>query len=679
MEKKVLTAISNEDQYQPKTAGEVYPLIYKTDDEIQEISKYIAVAGWKRASNVKGARKIGKYHPNYPKSNTGIEVFTRKRTIEEITSQMDAPKKDRKPSKPISLYRIDRKEKKLSIVPDCSALPMLSHFSDFESLVAIQSKSNSLVISCDTEFVSCLSEERVPLTFQFAVIDGNYLIEFIFMVCHPEAFLKLEFCLGFILDYLGLYEGVKGADIIHYTSCSEFRNGKPATHQYSYLELDEARKSAKYKYIQGEFVAERIPKDCRTKREERDWGYFHMATDFTKVHSIPVTLLCHFGRIDISGFCDFERHMRKCSDVQGGTVTMKSYQICPECHNKESYWKQRDRNRYYPVSIRFSDTMCHAPAEMKKLENLGDVVGVPKVDIDKLYPKYHYIKHIHDLLIADPKTFFEYAGTDAVVTLLYASSLYGYNKELPVTLTSATARYLCSRIMTGLNVTTKEAFNRKYRGLKNVNRGTMEAENGNLAPVSSLEPISADAGVIQSLAKNAYHGGYNGCSEIGSYHGFHTYDYDICSAYSSIMAMIPDVDWESLIQKEITNRKLTLEDWKDDSGNLDLTKVGFFEVTFSFHDEVAYPCFCCMCDGVPVYPRSSEGYGSAYVSAQDIYLALQLGADVFCKRDYFCNLLIDDSGNVSYSLREGVVELIRDRSKAKKKYGKKSLESALLF
>ena len=91
MEKKVLTAISNEDQYQPKTAEEVYPLIYKTDDEIQEISKYIAVAGWKRASNVKGARKIGKYHSNYPKSNTGIEVFTRKRTIEEITSQMDAP------------------------------------------------------------------------------------------------------------------------------------------------------------------------------------------------------------------------------------------------------------------------------------------------------------------------------------------------------------------------------------------------------------------------------------------------------------------------------------------------------------------------------------------------------------------------------------------------------------
>ena len=83
---------------------------------------------------------------------------------------------------------------------------------------------------------------------------------------------------------------------------------------------------------------------------------------------------------------------------------------------------------------------------MKSLSNLGSVVGVPKVDLDEIHPDKHYISHIHDLLNDDSCTFFEYSGTDAVVTLLYASALYGYNHSLPVTVTSATAKYLRSKI-----------------------------------------------------------------------------------------------------------------------------------------------------------------------------------------------------------------------------------------
>ncbi|MEE5994770.1 MAG: hypothetical protein V3G42_16325, partial [Oscillospiraceae bacterium] len=105
----------------------------------------------------------------------------------------------------------------------------------------------------------------------------------------------------------------------------------------------------------------------------KDWSCTHRLVDVSNVYFIPVTIVGHFGRIDISGFCDYEYHMRRCADVQGGTITMKSYRIFPECHQKASYGNERERHHCYPVLLQFADTMCHAPAGMKKLENLGDV------------------------------------------------------------------------------------------------------------------------------------------------------------------------------------------------------------------------------------------------------------------------------------------------------------------
>ena len=43
--------------------------------------------------------------------------------------------------------------------------------------------------------------------------------------------------------------------------------------------------------------------------------------------------------------------------------------------------KNVNNTSVYPISLTVADTMCHAPAGLKKLKNLGDAVGVPKVDI----------------------------------------------------------------------------------------------------------------------------------------------------------------------------------------------------------------------------------------------------------------------------------------------------------
>ncbi|MCO7152005.1 hypothetical protein NIA73_00295 [Anaerobutyricum hallii] len=54
----------------------------------------------------------------------------------------------------------------------------------------------------------------------------------------------------------------------------------------------------------------------------------------------------------------------------------------------------------YPVSLTVADTMCHAPAGRKKLQNLGESVGVQKIDIPDSQKRTYA-----QLLENDPTTF----------------------------------------------------------------------------------------------------------------------------------------------------------------------------------------------------------------------------------------------------------------------------------
>lgn len=61
-----------------------------------------------------------------------------------------------------------------------------------------------------------------------------------------------------------------------------------------------------------------------------------------------------------------------------------------------------------------------------------------------------------------------------------------------------------------------------------------------------------------------------------------------------------------------------------------------------------------------------------------IYLALRLGAEVFCENGYFLNTLLTDDLKESRSLSYAVIQLVQDRNKAKADHGKKSLEELIL-
>lgn len=223
-----------------------------------------------------------------------------------------------------------------------------------------------------------------------------------------------------------------------------------------------------------------------------------------------------------------------------------------------------------------------------------------------------------------------------------------------------------------------EEFNRVYRGLEKVNHGKYKIQDRpGFVEATSLEPISNDANTIQYFASQGYHGGYNICTEVGHF-PFETFDYDLQNAYPTAMCLVPDIDWENPIRSEVIRRDLTLADFTGIGGINPITPfVGY--VRFEFPDNVKYPCIPVNVDGIPQYPLTSEGMDGVYVAGPFVWLALKLGAHVYCDRGYFLNIrYVNDFSQESRSLAMAVKQLVVDRNLAKHDKGKGSLEELIL-
>ena len=387
---------------------------------------------------------------------------------------MGNPKKDLTPLKTKS------KEQDRSVIRPGNNLPVLSSFSNYQSLSAIRPDSPALVISFDSEWYyqdPVNKSDRFLLSWQFSVIDGNDLVEYIFIRKHEKYRLNLELAIGRILDSLS-YHCTDNRKVRKYES----QTGKNlSTGDYTttlYGTDKEALEHSRYPYPDG-----------KKTRIRYDWS---------KTPHIPVVLLCHTGKVDISGFDQSGKRnkdiLKYCTEVQGGLITMQPTRLyAPSMNPKYAY----SRNPHtYPIEFNLADTMCHAPAKMKSLKDLGEAVGWNKIELKK-----GVIDHMDQLLMDDPCKYFEYAANDSTVALLYESALYGYNNKPPVTITSAAAHVMKDSMMSYLGCDNTAEFDRKYRGLEKIGHGLVKRPNKpGYVESSSLEPISDKANTIQYYA-----------------------------------------------------------------------------------------------------------------------------------------------------------------------------------
>ena len=570
---------------------------------------------------------------------------------------MVMPKEDLTPSERL-VENLTPAENRKTVSDDCFQLN-LSKFDQFPSLAAIRSEEDAIMIACDTEWSKEIVEgknARFILSWQFACINKGNLVEFVFYRKNKDHMLKFEVAIGTILDYLKA-QSVDVRKVRKYMALGKIDQKTGIPQEKMFNSYSDAEKYSQYLYADGRPV--------------------HCKNDYSKTKHLRVGIICHAGKFDLSAFDqsnkgDFDV-LKRCTEIQGGLVYLKPAKIYPKSLREE--YAVSKNTHTYPVLISFSDTMCHAPAKKKKLADLGLAVGWEKLKV-----KDEEKEHMDVLLANEPLRFTEYASNDSVITLLYAASLYGINKIMPISVTGASASVLQKTLMEELGCKTKAEFNRVYRGLKTVSHGLVLSEDrAGFLESTSLEAISDKAKLVQRMTSEAYYGGYNGSFDIG-YFPFVTFDYDLKNAYPTVMSLIRDINWEDPIRYEIKERVLVLDDFKDEiTGKISPVTPLVAYVRFEFPPDVKFPCIPIRVDGIPIYSLTSNGVDGGYVAGPDLYLALKLGAKVYVESGYVLRCLKNTrTGKASCSLRAGVKKLVEDRKLAKKVCGNDSLEELII-
>ena len=381
-------------------------------------------------------------------------------------------------------------------------------------------------------------------------------------------------------------------------------------------------------------------------------------------NALKVDLVSHFGNADLSTFLDHpdDPDLMMVISAGGGLVSDRP---------KWMRAPGESRDRSYPISVSIRDTIAHAPAGQQSLAALGEAAGVPKIKIPRAA-----IEGMRQYLMDDSEAFLLYSSNDAEIVTEYVSRLWGEGYAVPMTLPAAAASSLKASASEYLGIEERGSalFNARFCGLRSVEYGLSESEKDDHLTYyreKGMEPLNMMAGQYQHACTFGFRGGKNSSSVIGPIVG-KTYDHDLENAYPTAMSLVPDLDFEDgCISRTIENTVMTPEMLSDPT----IPFVG--EVRFEFPEDVEHPCLPVPVDGSVIYPRSSDGLHGVHVMGPEVWLALKLGARVFCLMGYFGRPLYRGPGEVSRSLGRAVRQLIDDRSRAKAEFGKKSLEELL--
>lgn len=489
------------------------------------------------------------------------------------------------------------------------------------SFGAIQSDSMSLNIGFDSEFQNTNdgTKNRFVLSLQMSIAIGSTLIRYFFLVdpryqdvSSSGGMIPLKYCLADILDDL---------------KTSHFPDFPLVM-----------RRNLIYKVFPG-------------KSQKAS-----SVVDFKKMkdYVIPITLICHTGKADISVFrrSKFDVDIiRKLGEIQGGWMSTEN--IYMKAENDFRY------NWYWLINLSIRDTLGLTPAENKSLKILGNLIGRPKIDLPP-----HMIEYMAFFAISNPYHYYQYAMNDADIVVSFCSEIFRCNHAIPMTLSSAAASAVRGKIKEYFHVKKNSDYDRTFRGIELLDDGLIakrEEDSMKFLKSTRYIPIqdNPDAKIILSYFEEAYTGGFNASFYLG-WITEATTDFDLQNAYPTAMASIIDIDWSKPVRDFPRNYDLSLQDLPNPL--IPAVAVGDFD----FPDT-------CYCPNIPVpvpggmkiYPLHGR---SVYMSGPDMYLALRLGARIRIFRGFTCMMRFNEDGTASQSLAYAVSSLVQDRARAKELY-----------
>lgn len=522
-----------------------------------------------------------------------------------------------------------------------SASVSSTEFGDLSSVRAMGTNTPGMVVGFDTEFTTRAEKERVIDSYQFAVpdpLDPGVMVEIVILPL-DETRLSLHAALWEVVTVAGLWrsplvpDGVDDRGVRQSAVLSRASGGASG---------DAARAWA---------------------ADPRDWGARAAALARWRV---PIVLACHFGSADLTAFrggAYVTDHMTRLTSAAGGLVTLLPFRL-------QRGDGRGDADGWWQVlSVSVRDTMAHAPAGQKTLAALGAACGVAKRDVPD-----GWIADMTGYRAAHLVQFLEYGINDAVIVVEYLARLWGDGVVPPITLSGGAAAALVAAGSEYFAVSSSKDFRLAFSGLVQEDGVEVVDDEDMLSFYAkrSRRPLDGAAAQLTAAYAAAYHGGLNACPMPG-YYPVPTVDIDAQNAYPTAMALVHDLDWEvGAIESVVHERWLTLDDIPEPTTPF----VGF--VSFTFPPGTAFPSLPIVADGTLIYPRVSEGIAGTWAVGPELWLALRLGAEVFCQIGYTARTVQRADGGPSRVLRHGVKQFIDDRNAAKKVFGKESIEERTL-
>lgn len=285
--------------------------------------------------------------------------------------------------------------------------------------------------------------------------------------------------------------------------------------------------------------------------------------------------------------------------------------------------------------IHIRDTALLAPAGYGGLDKLGSIYGPDyrKVDVGD-----YRNGRMKDLLRDNKPLFEKYALKDSIITLKHINSMEDFYVSLgkvgvPLTLSGIGKSYVL-----------QEWSQAKYAGYQ----PRKDLLLGNLA--SLITPKNARSlGLTRYIVPyiTSYRGGRNESFMYGldiiKDSSYSWIDYDLTSAYTTIMSILGDPDYEKAAR--IFNK--TVEEMND--SDLLLSYI-VLEVDFNFPKDVRYPSIPTRVDDdVDIYPLK----GTSYITGSEYLVAKSMGCRLYVKDGViipFKNRKIKDEESYNYKI-----------------------------
>lgn len=315
-----------------------------------------------------------------------------------------------------------------------------------------------------------------------------------------------------------------------------------------------------------------------------------------------IYLVGHFTRADLPMFHEFRGEAkRSLNNVRNTFVSIENF--------IPMVIEDREGNEVESFRIRLRDTILLAPANAKKLADIGEMLGIEKIELHKDRAAERKIKeNMKQFRGENWPLFRDYAIRDAEICTEYAERVIRqydalFNQfKMPLTLTSFGSKLVIAdwenhgwdpNEVLGKEERVQPRFSKR--------RGYTVKE--------TITPYLEDVHFELDFVTETYHGGRNEQFLFGICDEHIWRDHDLSSAYTTAMSLIGKPVWEQMHRVEGIDE-------------IEMLDLAFVSVDFEFPETVRFPTLPVRSPNGIIFPRK----GRSYCAAPEVVLAKQLGA-----------------------------------------------------